>query len=318
VSVPLISVVIAAHGNAIQLSSSLESILAQTFTQFECVVVCDGALSASASCDLSRLALLDSRIRVFHQKSSGLTQALILGCSFARGIWISRLDVGDVMYPRRLERQHALLDRYPSCVLATSDVRVCGPCWEYLRTDTQVHSAGLPLLVDTLSPEKGINFDIPHHASVTFRRDAYLMVGGYRREFYFGQDWDLWYRLAAVGSFLHLPEVLTCVRLFSNGLSSRFNHEQKLIAELSLACYVARRRCLSESKLLFKAYSIRPVPSRSLPFETRFKRSDGYYFIAESLRRNGDPRCRRYFLIALSLGFWRPRIWLRSIQCFLG
>ena len=48
----------------------------------------------------------------------------------------------------------------------------------------------------------------PHHGSVMFRRDAYERSGGYRAQFRYGQDWDLWYRLAALGKFQIVPEVL--------------------------------------------------------------------------------------------------------------
>ena len=114
------------------------------------------------------------------------------------------------------------------------------------------------------------------------RRDAYEAVGGYRSEFYFGQDWDLWYRLASVGTFVHLPDVLTRVRLFSNGLSSRHWREQRVIAELSLACHVARSRSQPETELLLRAVSVRPKPKdkSSLPWDGR--RAEGAYFIAEA------------------------------------
>ena len=147
-----------------------------------------------------------------------------------------------------------------------------------------------------------------------FSREAYEAVGGYRSEFYFGQDWDLWYRLASKGTFVHLPEVLTRVRLFSDGLSSRHWREQREIAKLSLACHVARNRGQLETELLFRASAIRPKPKAKswLPWDGR--RAEGAYFIAEALRRNSDQRCYRYFREALCHGFWMPRIWIRFAQ----
>jgi hypothetical protein len=142
-------------------------------------------------------------------------------------------------------------------------------------------------------------------------------VGGYRPEFFFGQDWDLWYRLASQGPFVHIPEVLTRVRLFPGGISSRHWRDQRAIAQLSLACHVARSRGESEQPLLQQAAAIRPrPPAIRKPFFDG-ARADGAYFIAEALRRNGDRRCWAYFREALRHGFWKPWIWLRAFQSLL-
>jgi hypothetical protein len=90
--------------------------------------------------------------------------------------------------------------------------------------------------------------------------------------------------------------------------------EQRAIARLSLACHQARRSGQSEAPLLKQAATIRPRPPsrRFLPWDGR--RAEGAYFIAEALRRNGDRRCRHYFLESLRNGFWKPRIWVRAVQ----
>lgn len=319
----LVSVVMAVKGDADAapaklphqtLYDSLDSILAQTHTELECLLVADGPLSEQTRQHLIAWSARDPRLQVLDVPAGGLTRSLIHGCSRARGAFIARLDVGDAMTPTRLEHQLAVLNRHSDCVLATSDVEICGPEWEHLRTDSQPAATGEPLRVDCVPPEEGIAIDIPHHASVLFRRDAYEAVGGYREQFYFGQDWDLWYRLASVGSFVHLPEMLTRVRLFSDGLSSRHWREQRQIAQLSLACSVARRSGDDETPLLERAAAIRSKPARARASAFDQRRAEGAYFIAESLRRNGDRRCRRYFREALRHGFWKPRIWARSLM----
>jgi hypothetical protein len=150
-----------------------------------------------------------------------------------------------------------------------------------------------------------------------FRRSAYEAVGGYRKEFYYGQDWDLWYRLAETGSFFHIPEVMTRVRLFPRGLSSRHWRDQHAIGALSRACYVARRSGQPEVSLLTQVSHFRPRPSgwrlpSWFPFDQRH--AEGSYFIGEALRRNGDPRCRRYFAEAFRYAPWLPKVWLRVAQ----
>jgi len=312
-----VTVVLGVHAHCDRLISSLESVRQQGGeVSWECLIVANGGFQPNQR--LAELLQSDSRFRLLECPQSGLTAALALGCQQAQGALIARLDVGDVMAPRRLYSQAQFFSNHPDLVLATSDVAICGPAWEHMRIDTQDAATGQPIRVNNVPPSQGIAIDIPHHASVMFSREAYEVVGGYRSEFYFGQDWDLWYRLASEGTFVHLPEVLTRVRLFSDGLSSRHWREQREIAKLSLACHVARSRGQEETNLLQRASVILPKlkTKKLLPLDGR--RAEGAYFIAEALRRNGDQRCRSYFREAIRYGFWKPRIWIRAVQSILS
>jgi len=312
-----VTVVLGVHAHCDRLISSLESVRQQQGQlSWECLVVANGGFQPNHR--LAELLQRDPRIRLLQSNQSGLTWALALGCQQARGAFIARLDVGDVMAPKRLQLQLQAFSQHADLVLATSDVAICGPAWEPLRTDSQPAASGIPQWVNRVPAEQGIAIDIPHHASVMFRRDAYGAVGGYRSEFYFGQDWDLWYRLASKGTFVHLPEVLTRVRLFSDGISSRNWREQREIAKLSLDCHVARNRGQAETELLARAASVRPKSNSKTCLSLDGRRADGAYFIAESLRRNGDRRCATYFKEALRYGFWKPRIWFRSLQSLIS
>jgi glycosyltransferase involved in cell wall biosynthesis len=308
-----VSVVLGVHAHSDRLIASLESLRQQQgAVSWECLIVANGGFQPDGR--FASLMEADPRFRLLQCLQPGLTAALALGCNEALGALIARLDVGDQMAPERLERQLQAFAQHPDLVLATSDVEICGPAWEHLRSDSQAAATGVPMRVDTVSPEQGIAIDIPHHASVMFSRAAYEAVGGYRTAFYFGQDWDLWYRLSSQGSFVHLPETLTRVRLFSDGLSSRHWREQREIAKLSLACHVARSRGKPETEMLQKAATIRPSPQHHSPLPWDGRRAEGAYFIAEALRRNRDHRCHRYFREALRHGFWKPRIWVRTAQ----
>ena len=312
------SVVLASHELTDAFVASVQSALealSHVSDLGECVVVLDGRSAADREWVLDRFTPARARMQVVCVPAGGLTRSLIEGCNRARGTCIARLDVGDAMAPHRLLRQLDAITADPQCVLATSNVEICGPCWEPLWVNRGTEDlTGTPIRVDQVPATEGIAMDIPHHSSVMFRREAYQAVGGYRSQFYFGQDWDLWYRLAGAGRFLHLPEVLTRVRLFSNGLSSRHWREQREMARLSLACYQARSQGSPERLLLEQAATIRPKPParRLLPWDGR--RAEGAFFIAEALRRNGDRRCHGYFREALLQGFWKPRIWVRGIQ----
>jgi hypothetical protein len=314
-----ISVVVASHRCDSALHETLDSIaVQQQAPAWECLIVANGPFQCDAR--LEQRLQHDPRFRLVHSPHQGLTRALSLGCSQARGPLIARLDVGDAMTPERLQCQSQVFALHPDVVLCTSAVEVCGPLWEPIWIEPGTEPRDQPLRADTLPAANGISVDIPHHASVMLRKQAYEQVGGYREQYYFGQDWDLWYRLALVGDLYVNSQVLTRVRLMANGISSRHRREQVAIARLSLACYEARKRGETEEALLAQAALIRPKPSLpnhgsgrwSLPWDARL--AEGNYFIAEALRRKGDARCQRYFRAALRNGFWKGRIWLRSLQ----
>ena len=142
-----------------------------------------------------------------------------------------------------------------------------------------------------------------------FRRDAYERVGGYRREFYYGQDWDLWYRLAAIGKFQMVPEVLYRARVIPQSISVGAKRPQKEFAALSHAALRARSTAQPEEPFLQRALAIDRSPRGS-----RRARADGFYFIGEILRRNGDRRARRYLRAAIAASPFTLKAWLRWLQ----
>ncbi len=319
-SAPEVSVVLATHGDSERLIDTLASVLAQEGVELECVLVCDGPVPLEPSRALRDLASQDSRLRVLEVPYGGLTRALIAGCAAARGETIARLDVGDRMEPQRLYRQLEVLHQWPYCVLVSSHVAINGPRWEPLWVACGAPEGEQPVRIDQLPPEQGLSGDVPHHGSVLFRRDIYERVGGYRPQFYFAQDWDLWYRLAGEGSYWIVPEILTRVRLAESGLSSRHWREQRRLARLCLDAHVARCRGADEAVVLARAERIRPgyrPLARRGPgvwLDALIRRGDGEHFIGETLRRRGDPRCRPYLRQAVTLAPWRLLSWLRLLQ----
>src|SRR4029077_2278949 len=107
-----ISVVMGVYNGASTLAPTLDSILAQTERDFECIVVDDGSTDGTPEI-LARYGSRDGRIRLIHQQNAGLTRALTAGCAAARGVYIARHDAGDLSDPRRFELQKQALDADP-------------------------------------------------------------------------------------------------------------------------------------------------------------------------------------------------------------
>jgi len=307
---PAISVVMAVYNAGPGLARTIAGIDAQQDADFEVVAVDDGSTDGSGAL-LDAWAARDDRVRVIHQENRGLTRALIAGCAAARGAFIARHDAGDVSLPARLQKQHAAMATNPQLAFVSCWTELVGPEEERLFVSKGRGNAREPIDVLDGGETWGVVDGPTHHGAVMFARDVYERAGGYRAEFYVGQDWDLWYRLAAIGKFQMIEEVLYVARLTPGDLSVTAKREQERIAEVSRAALAARMRGESDTAIVAQATGIRP--SR----HSRWRRAAGCYFIGEALRRNGDQRARRYFRDALAASplYWRA--WLRYAQSWL-
>jgi len=299
------------YNHADLLEETIESVLGQAMEEFEFIIVDDGSSDTHVPDILHRYHHADNRIRVISRPNTGLTLALREGCALAAGRYIARIDAGDVMLPGRLAQQTAVLDEFDDCVLVVSRVEFCGPNWEPLWTICGKPELAKPATVVSAVLSRGLDADVPHHGSVMFRRSAYELMGGYRQQFYYGQDWDLWYRLAEFGKFLAIPEVLYRARYSPQAISMTQSHRQKAIAEYSLAAHQARKAGRDESPVLEKAAAIRPGFQNGTVAGTV---SDGDYFIGEALRRAGNIACRDYFWASIRKRPYQVRAYLRLFQ----
>lgn len=308
-----ISVVMGVYNGGETLAATLDSILAQTERDFELIVVDDGSTDATPQL-LAQSAARDPRVRILMQSNQGLTRALIAGCAAARGIYIARHDAGDLSHPRRFELQRRALDSDPGAVFVGCATQYAGPELEPLYVNRS-RGAALERAIDILDlDDPGLLRDGPtHHGSVMFRRDAYERAGGYRAAFYYGQDFDLWYRLAQIGTYRALDEVLYTARLTPDSISAGARQRQEAIGRLSREALRARESGSSDEEILKQAAAIRPVKGNA-----RRARAEGSYFIGEALRRNGDPRALRYLRQAVAARPFAPRAWLRLGQALLA
>ncbi len=319
---PSISVVMGVYNGTGYLPETIESVLCQTEANFEFIIVNDGSTEDEVAHILSSYETRDQRIRTITKPNEGLTKALIDGCAAAKGEFIARIDLGDVMMPERLARQKAVLDAHHEVVLATCWTECCGPEWEHLYTKTGkvTLQALAEYWVTGVIPDHGGDdlLEGPtSHPSVMMRTDSYRKAGGYRPEFYYGQDWDLWYRLADLGKFAGVQEALYRCRIFPDGISMRNAERQRQIHECSRCAFLARCKGEDETSFLEKAMSIRPgkdAGNGHLTASSRRQLAAGYYFVGEALRRNGDGRCRKYFMQALCKHPNGLRSWVRLAQ----
>lgn len=230
--IPLVTVVMSVFNGGRFLPEALESILSQTFHDFELLVIDDGSTDSSAA-TLDTLRSRDPRVRVFHQENRGLVHALNRGCALARGTYIARMDADDISLPERLASQVAFLEAHPGIVLAGTAVAFIDSFGRVLQT-VRYPTANREIQTTLLDSS------VFWHPTVLFSRTAFLSVGGYR-DLPHAEDYDLWLRLAEIGELANLPQVLLRYRLHPQQVSVLHCHAQALGSLAARGLAIARR-----------------------------------------------------------------------------
>jgi glycosyltransferase involved in cell wall biosynthesis len=233
---PLVSVVMVVCNVDRFLSESIESILGQTYRDFEFIIVDFGSTDDSKSI-ISSYASRDSRIRLHEIPSCGLAEARNAGCLLARGEYIAIMDADDVSVPDRLRLEVDFMDEHPG-------VSVLGGAVEWIDTN------GKALIkrdnpVGNREIQSALLERCPlWQPTVLMRRDAFVAVGGYRPPFAPAEDHDLWLRVAEHFQIANLKEVVLGYRIHPYQVSMRKRIQQTfgVLAALASASY-RRKGC---------------------------------------------------------------------------
>jgi glycosyltransferase involved in cell wall biosynthesis len=223
---PPVSVVVPAFNEApAVLAESLNSLVAQTFADFECIVV-DESTDASSAAACKALCDRDDRFRyVRPPKRIGLSSSLNLGVQMSRGDLIARFDSDDVCVPDRLERQVAYLSAHPQVGVLGGGLELMDEAGRTVAfRDYPAEQAEIERRFQSTTAIA--------HPTVMMRRHLLLEHGGYDSDFRFAEDLDLWLRLLNRGvRFANLPGVLVRYRQQTtrrNPLHWRFNLRARL------------------------------------------------------------------------------------------
>ena len=214
---PLVSVLMPTFNAASTLEHAIGSILAQTFTDFELLVVDDGSTDETPAV---LAAQADPRIRVVRlPQNEGLVAALNRGLADARGALVARLDADDVALPERLGLQVGRFRDRPALVLSAcaADRVDAGGVLYHRSVPPASHAA--------LATAMLVGNRVIHPATV-FHRDVALSVGGYSSDAYPAEDYDLWLRMMRCGEAEGLPQIgVRCMSL-PDGISSTNSSRQ--------------------------------------------------------------------------------------------
>jgi glycosyltransferase involved in cell wall biosynthesis len=234
----VISVVLPAYNAERFLRAAIESVLNQTFRDFELIVIDDGSTDQTLA--MARIfEALDSRVRVITHQNMGMGASLNEAIATAKYQWIARMDADDVMLPNRLEHQLQFVQNNPDIAVAGSWIqyidergRLIGKrCHPLFRRDqVQREIQGNKLLPLT-------------HPSVLIRKSAFEAAGGYRPQFWPSDDLDLWPRIAERGfGILVQQEFLTQYRIHSDSICAARARHTLLRVRWVRECMIRRRR----------------------------------------------------------------------------
>lgn len=233
-SAPAISVLMPVHNAARYVDAAMRSILAQTFDDFELLVLDDGSTDDSAA-RVERCAADDGRVKLLRRPNRGLVPALNELVGLARGELVARMDGDDIARPQRFARQVDHLRAHPSCVAVGTRALFVdpdgAPIFDYVDhfDHAQIEAALLRPMIGIL------------HPTVMMRRAAVIAAGGYANDYPHVEDLDLFLRLAEIGELANLPEVLLSYRVHAKSVSHAHTAQQHKAGLRAVKAACARR-----------------------------------------------------------------------------
>ena len=217
------------------LAQAIESVLSQTFADFEFLILDDGSRDGTRAI-AEGYAARDARIRVIARENQGLVASLNQLLAEARAPLIARMDADDICQPERFSRQLAFLAGHPEYGVVGSrseDIDEYGRPYQVSGPEHPDTHAGFLEAIENGWP-------LLCHPAVMFRRELVLSVGGYHAAFRHCEDLDLWLRLASVTQLCSLPERLIRYRHYPEQVSSRHATEQQIGAAVAYLAYAER------------------------------------------------------------------------------
>lgn len=215
---PKVTVVMAAYNAERFIRQTLESVLAQTLREIELIVVDDGSTDGTQAI---LAGFSDGRLRVLRQKNGGVSAARNAGLAAAHGAYIFFLDADDILLPNALAEMAATLDKNPLSVACFAHhIRITQDGKE-LSDRADLAWKTFPAK-DTLRHLVGKNFIVC--GAICIRTGAARLVRGFSPSLTWGEDWEFWCRLALLGDFAALNEIVLLYRQHCSSTNYRWRN----------------------------------------------------------------------------------------------
>jgi glycosyltransferase involved in cell wall biosynthesis len=224
---PRISVIVPAYNAFRFVGRALESILTQTMTDFELVVIDDGSTDGTGAI-IDAYAARDPRMRVEHQANAGRPKALNRAIALARGNYIARMDADDIALPDRLQRQAAFLDLHPEVGIVGGSIKAID------ETERKLNTFKYPVAPSAIRAQAATGSPMLIAGPTPMaRREFLISLGGFRTTFEFAQDYDLALRALEKSDLANLDAVVVYYRFSSGQVSQKHSRRQSALAEVA-------------------------------------------------------------------------------------
>jgi glycosyltransferase involved in cell wall biosynthesis len=222
---PKVTVLMSVYNDHGYLAPAVDSILNQSFRDFEFLIIDDGSTMPLSGLE----SLVDPRTTVHRQENAGLTRSLNKGIALAAGEFIARMDADDVSLPHRLEAQVKALESNVSLDLVGSFFDIVDGEGRLIERKE--------LITDPIYRLWRLQFHNNYgHGTVMFRKSAVMDIGMYDEKLLYAQDFDLWSRLSRKDNTGIVPEVLYGYRMIEQGQQASVkNYDAQLAAAIRIS-----------------------------------------------------------------------------------
>ena len=242
----LISVIMSVHNEKDYVSDSINSILQQSYKNFELIIIDDCSEKDTSQICNEFYEKYPSKIILLRNDSNiGLTKSLNLGLKSAKGNFIARMDADDISLRHRFEIQlNYLLDN--------PDIGLVGSFYDEINEDGKIIRKNVSFESEPAIINWRLFFENPiPHPPIMIRKELINKIGGYDEKIKFSQDYDLFCRLSFITKLSNIPVVLYRWRVHSNSISKKSRTEQR-----SLAFEISKNHILKNVNTLTKDHEM--------------------------------------------------------------
>jgi glycosyltransferase involved in cell wall biosynthesis len=222
---PIVSVIILTYQRAYWVKEAIESVLSQTYKDYEIIVINDGSTDNTAEV----LSQFQNNIKIIEQKNKGVAAARNIAINNSQGRYIAFLDDDDIWLPTKLEKQIMLLEANDKIGLIYSDMSYFDEKEIFPETTAKKRPLPLARISWMLFPYPNLT---PRPSSVVVRQETLDEIGLFDESLTTCEDYDLWLRICEKWLFYYLDEPLTMYRLSDTNMSK--NQERTLISSLQV------------------------------------------------------------------------------------
>ncbi|MCU0523245.1 MAG: glycosyltransferase [Elainella sp. Prado103] len=258
-----VSVLLPVYNAERYLPEAIESILHQTFTDFELLILDDGSTDRSPRI-LHRYAAKETRMRVRTRENRGLIATLNEMLEWSQGEFLARMDADDIATPDRLQKQVEFLQRQPAVVCVGGAFDLIDP------QGRTVQSIPMPQTDEEIQRMLLIGRTIINHPCALIRRSALRQIGGYDPAMRTVEDLDMLLRLGEIGKLANLPDVILKYRFHPQSVSAQNIEFQTQMAQTACQTAWQRRGMAGTYDAPAPWYRPTPDPMSQLAFFHRY------------------------------------------------